>query len=368
VSWTNEVTLSHENRVITLEFVALEYTSPDRNQYRYQLEGFDPRWVEAGGNRSATYTNLEPGEYTFRVTGSNNDGVWNPVGTSLRIVMLPPFWETIWFRGILAGLIVAGLYGGSRYRTRRMEALNRELELHVRERTAKWEAANAELEAFSYTVSHDLRAPVRAINGYTRMLMEEHASSLDAEGLRMLGVIATRTKRMGDMIDDLLTFSRTGRQTIVPARVEMLDLARSVAGDLVPMDGRVHTKVTIGELPPVHGDAALLRQVWVNLISNAVKFSAGNEQPEIEIGGREEPAATVFWVRDNGVGFDMAYQHKLFGVFERLHSQEEFEGTGVGLAIAQRVMNRHGGRIWAESQQGKGATFFFSLPSSKGSG
>lgn len=367
VSWIDEVTLDHEDRVITLEFVALEYTAPERNRYRYLLEGFDPRWVEAGDSRSTTYTNLEPGEYTFRVTGSNNDGVWNPTGASLRIVVLPPFWKTWWFRTLAAVLVVGALYGGSRYRVRSMEARNRELEVRVRERTAEWESANAELEAFSYTVSHDLRAPVRAINGYTRMLVDEHASTLDPEGQRMLGVIAARTKRMGDMIDDLLTFSRTGRQTIVPARVEMLDIVQSAAHDLIPADGQGRTQVTIGALPPAYGDEALLRQVWVNLISNAVKFSSGNDRPMIEVGGRQEPSGVVYWVRDNGVGFDMTYEHKLFGVFERLHSQEEFEGTGVGLAIAHRVVTRHGGRIWAESEPGKGATFCFFLPHARGS-
>jgi light-regulated signal transduction histidine kinase (bacteriophytochrome) len=261
---------------------------------------------------------------------------------------------------------VAALYTASKLRLRRMEARNKELEARVRERTAEWEAANAELEAFSYTVSHDLRAPVRAINGYTRMLLEEHLASLNPEGQRMLGVIVARTKRMGDMIDDLLTFSRTGRQTIVLAAVDMEEIVRSVTVDLIPNEDRGRFRIEIGELPPAHGDAALLRQVWINLVSNAVKFSSRAESPRIEIGGRRELDASLYWVRDNGVGFDMNYRHKLFGVFERLHSQDEFEGTGVGLAIAHRVVKRHGGRIWAESELGNGTTFTFSLPHGPG--
>ncbi len=362
VSWLDEIVLGHEDRMVMFEYVGLEYTAPGRNRYRYKLEGFDQGWIDAGTSRSATYTNLEPGGYEFHVISANNDGVWNPVGASIRVVVEPPFWKTWWFRGFIAVVIVALLYVGSRLRDRRMKEQNRELEDRVRSRTVEWELANAELEAFSYTVSHDLRAPVRAINGYTRMLLEEHSSALDSEGKRVLGVIATRTKRMGDMIDDLLTFSRTGRQTIVMSQVDMGEIVRSILSDLLSPEVRSRLQLTQATLPSAHGDAALLRQVWINLISNALKFSGGVEHPSLEVGGRTESDGTVFWVRDNGVGFDMTYRHKLFGVFERLHSQDEFEGTGVGLAIAQRVVKRHGGRMWAESEIGKGATFSFFLP------
>lgn len=362
VSWLDEIVLGHEDRIVSFEYVGLEYTAPGRNRYRYTLQGFDQNWVDAGTSRSATYTNLEPGGYVFRVTSANNDGVWNPVGASIRIVVEPPFWKTWWFRGLIAVIITGFLFAGSRLRDRRMKEQNKQLEDRVRSRTAEWEMANSELEAFSYTVSHDLRAPVRAINGYTRMLLEEHAASLDPEGKRMLGVIAARTKRMGDMIDDLLMFSRTGRQTIVMAQVDMGEIVRSVLADLITPEIRSRLQLTMEGLPAAHGDAALLRQVWINLISNALKFSGGVERPSVEVGGRSEPDGTVYWVRDNGVGFDMTYRHKLFGVFERLHSQDEFEGTGVGLAIAHRVVKRHGGRMWAESEVGKGATFSFFLP------
>lgn len=360
VPFVDEIEAEADDHTISFDFVGLEYTAPERNRYRYQLEGFNQSWVESGTNRTATYTNLEPGTYTFRVTASNNDGIWNPTGAAVRLVVHPPFWKTLWFRGsvllFVAGMWVAGIW----YRGRRMAAQNRELERRVRDRTAEWEAANSELEAFTYTVSHDLRAPVRAINGYSRMLMEEHAAHLPHDAQRMLSVIAVRTKRMGDMIDDLLTFSRTGRQAIVLAQIDMHDLVRVVAAEIIPSDGRV--ALTVEDLPPVLGDSALIRQVWINLIANAVKFSSGAEQPSIAIGGRTEANSAVYWISDNGVGFDMAYQHKLFGVFERLHSQEEFEGTGVGLAIVARVIKRHGGRIWAESRPGQGATFSFELP------
>ena len=298
----------------------------------------------------------------FHVTSANNDGIWNPAGASIRVIVEPPWWKTWWFRGIFAVAFVGLLYGGSRYRDRTMAARNKELEDHVRSRTAELETANAELEAFSYTVSHDLRAPVGAIDGYSRMILERHGSVLDPESKRLLAIIASRTKRMGEMIDDLLAFSRTGRQTIVPVQVDMGELVRSVLSDLVTPDLRARLQLTLGDLPKSHGDSALLRQVWVNLISNALKFSSGHTLPVVDVGGTSDPAGTTFWVRDNGVGFDMRDSHKLFGVFERLHTQDEFEGTGVGLAIVHRVIKRHGGRVWAESHSGKGATFSFFLP------
>ncbi len=360
VPFLDEIVLEHTDRAITFEFVALEYAAPERNQYRYLLEGFDHRWIEAGSARTATYTNLEPGTYLFRVTGSNNDGIWNPTGASIRLVVLPPIWKTLWFRAIVVLSIVGLWFAGVWYRGRLLAARNSELEARVRERTAEWEAVNSELEAFSYTVSHDLRAPVRAINGYSRMLMEEHSAQISPEAQRMLGVIASRTKRMGDMIDDLLTFSRTGRQTIVHTTIDMTELARTAAAELSPSDGRI--TINVNSLPSVQGDGTLLRQVWINLLSNAIKFSSGSERPTVTVSGRLEAATAVYSVTDNGVGFDMTYQHKLFGVFERLHSQEEFEGTGVGLAIVARVIKRHGGRIWATGQPGQGATFSFELP------
>jgi signal transduction histidine kinase/ligand-binding sensor domain-containing protein len=360
ISWLDEVTLEADDRVITFEFVALDYRVSARNRYRYQLEGFDPRWIENGTSRTATYTDLDPGTYTFHVTGTNNDGVWNPTGTSIRLVMLPPFWKTWWFRGISIALLVGVLYGGFRMREREMARRHRELEDRVRERTAEWEAANNELEAFSYTVSHDLRAPVRAINGYSQMLLKEHAAELTPGALRKLEIITTRTKRMGTMIDDLLTFSRLGRQALLPTSVDMTALVRGLVQELLPADGRV--TVQVGQLPSASVDASLIRQVWINLLSNAVKFSSAVEKPVVSVGGHGRGNAIVYWVKDNGVGFDMIYQDKLFRVFERLHSQDEFEGTGVGLAIVARVIKRHGGRVWAESRPGQGATFSFELP------
>jgi signal transduction histidine kinase len=250
----------------------------------------------------------------------------------------------------------ARLYG-------RLQRQADELEQRVRERTAELEAANKELESFSYSVSHDLRAPLRAVDGFARMLEEDHAAQLDHEGRRRVAVIRDNSRHMGQLIDDLLAFSRLGRQALRPADVDMAALAREVIAELGAHENAV---VRVEPVPAARGDRALLKQVWANLLSNALKYSSKREAPEVEVSGASEGGQLVYRVRDNGAGFDMRYVDKLFGVFQRLHRSDEFPGTGVGLAIVQRVVARHGGRVWAEGEVGVGARFFFSLPAGDG--
>jgi signal transduction histidine kinase len=234
-----------------------------------------------------------------------------------------------------------------------------DLEARVRERTEALQAANKELESFSYSVSHDLRSPLRAVDGYAQMLQEDYGSRLDEEGRRLLAVVRDSSLRMGRLIDDLLAFSRLGRQEPAKRPIDMTSLAREVIDEL---PGSRAAAIELPALPPAHADRALLKQVWANLVSNALKYSGKRPGPRIEIGGEQNGTENVYWVRDNGVGFDMKYAGKLFGVFQRLHRQDEFDGTGVGLAIVQRVVARHGGRVWAEGKPGDGACFHFSLP------
>ncbi len=220
---------------------------------------------------------------------------------------------------------------------------------------------NQELERFSYSVSHDLRAPLRAINGYAQALWEDHAEKLGDEGKRLLAVIRDSAKLGGQPIDGLLSFSRVGRQALARGTVNVTALAQSVVAELRQTQGAVAVEAVISPLPPASGDAALLRQVLVNLIGNAFKFSAKRAHPKVEIGVEQNGSEAAYYVKDNGVGFDMQYANKLFGVFQRLHRPDEFEGTGVGLALAQRIIQRHGGRIWAEGKVDEGATFRFTL-------
>ncbi|MGA8476819.1 MAG: ATP-binding protein [Chthoniobacterales bacterium] len=245
--------------------------------------------------------------------------------------------------------------------------LNEELEERVSVRTAELTAANKELEAFSYSVSHDLRAPLRAIIGYSQFVLEDYAVRLDAEGQRLLGVIAAEALRMSQLIDDLLTFSGLGRQRVQMTDVDMTALALSAFQSLIATHLPKAPQLNIKTLPPARGDSAMLRQVFVNLLDNAIKFSRVRKDATIEIGGSCDQDQNVYYVKDNGVGFDEKYIAKLFGVFQRLHAEEEFAGTGVGLALVQRIILRHGGKVWAESEPGEGATFYFAIPVRKDS-
>src|SRR5712692_721607 len=237
-----------------------------------------------------------------------------------------------------------------------------ELEQHVAERTAQLESSNRELEGFSYSISHDLRAPLRAINSFAEMVQEGYGEKLDDEGRRMLRVIRDNSRKMGQLIDDLLVFSRLGRQAISAAEADMAAVARRVFEELRVASAGNPVRLTIKPMPSAWCDAALIRQVWINVLANAIKFSAVREEPLIEAGGYADGAQNVYYVKDNGVGFDMRYHEKLFGVFDRLHGAKEFPGTGVGLAIVKRVVERHGGRVWAEGAVNEGATFYFALP------
>jgi PAS domain S-box-containing protein len=242
---------------------------------------------------------------------------------------------------------------------RQIGDLNEKLE----QRASQLEATNKELESFSYSVSHDLRSPLRAIDGFSLMLEEDYAASLDDEGRRLLQVIQDNSRKMAQLIDDLLAFSKLGRQPIKAAEVDMTALAEEAFQELrASAADHGSPRLVLALLPPARGDRTMLRQVWVNLLSNALKYSGIREEPLIEVTGQRNGTQTIYSVKDNGVGFDMRYYAKLFRVFQRLHSAEEFPGTGVGLAIVQRVVTRHGGRVWAEGKLNEGARFHFSLP------
>ncbi len=248
------------------------------------------------------------------------------------------------------------------HQAERLRKMYEEVKELAATRAVQLEAANKELEAFSFSVSHDLRAPLRAISGFSMILLEDYGDKLDDEGKRLLNVVRDNVARMEQLIEDILHFSRAGRLEINVAEVDMEALAHAVLEELRPAQGGGKLQATIGHLPPAQGDRAMMRQVLTNLLSNALKFSRTREAPQIEVGGSVEQNEAIYFVKDNGVGFDMQYAGKLFGVFQRLHTVDEFEGTGIGLAIVKRIISRHGGRVWAEGKVNEGATFYFALP------
>lgn len=267
------------------------------------------------------------------------------------------FWADVVLTSIYDGDKLVGFAKITRDITER-----KKLQDEVALRTSQMEKANKELEAFSYSVSHDLRTPLRAVSGYSIMLKEDYDDKLDPEGRRIIGNIITNARMMGQLIDDLLAFSRLGKKELISSSIDMQSLATSVANELLQNENEKDYDIRISALPAAEGDRGMIKQALVNLVNNAIKYSSKKEHPVIEIGATEEEKRTIYYVKDNGVGFDMAYAGKLFGVFQRLHSQEEFEGTGVGLALVKRIIDKHKGEVWAEAEENSGATFYFSLP------
>ncbi|MFW6131835.1 MAG: ATP-binding protein [Candidatus Aminicenantaceae bacterium] len=246
----------------------------------------------------------------------------------------------------------------------KIQKLNEQLEMRVKQRTHQLEEANKELEAFSYSISHDLQTPLRAIDGFSAALLEDHSDNLDRESKRLIHIIRNNTKRMEQLIHNLLHFFQTGKQEINITSINMNNLVKNVIQEIT---NNIHDRKlqwNISSLPPAHGDLAMIRQVFLNLLANALKFTRTRKTAIIQIKGQEGKEQNTYSVKDNGVGFDMNHINKLFDVFKRLHSTREFEGSGLGLAISQRIIQKHGGKIWAEGKRNKGATFYFSIPKS----
>lgn len=341
VLWTDEVALIHEME--PGEFISVDqgiaFYAPDSRKI-----------IEDALNDAIT--KIKPYDLELRIITAKGNPKWVraigiPVAENGKVEVVRGSFQDITERKAIEKEIME---------------LNMTLEKRVSERTRQLEQANKELESFSYTVSHDLRTPLRAIAGFTQILMQEYEPHFDEEGKRICGIILRNTKHMGQLIDDLLAFSRVGRSELHIVPVNMLDLVWNVYADTVPESAKQRIKFTVRHLVNNSADPALIRQVWANLISNALKYSSKKAKPEITIESSVGTNEITYFIRDNGVGFEMQYTDKLFRVFERLHTAGEFEGTGVGLAIVQRIVQRHGGRIWAEGEPDKGAVFYFTLP------
>jgi len=371
-------TYSFEPGVIHLEikFTAPTFISPNMIQFRYKLVGYDDEWIYPEG-RSAYYTRVPHGDYEFQVQSTNRVGQWNDQVVEVPVSVKPYFYQTTWFLLLLifTGLFV--IYAATRYRIRyirekelevlvdkrtaELRELNRELDRRVLDRTAELAAANQELEAFTYSVSHDLRAPVRRIEGLVEALSEDYASQLDETGKDLLKKVTDSSVEMGQLIEEFLKLARIARQEIDKTELNLSYLVSEIINALAETEPERKVRVKIKQDVFATGDSRLINIALQNLLNNAWKYTGKEENPEIIFSFVEKDGQTVYFIRDNGVGFDMSHYEKLFTPFLRLHSDDQFSGTGIGLATVKRIIVKHGGKIWAQAEPGKGSTFFFTL-------
>ncbi len=390
INETDSLTLAYNQNSLSFEFAALSYVAPAKNRYCYKLEGFDTDWHDVGSKeRLAVYTNISAGDYIFKVQGTNEDGIWNKKGKTIFITILTPWWRTWWFRSMVVVTLLVLTLAIHYLRVINIKKYNNKLKHEVTKRTIeldfaneellmtneelatanenlktlniKLEATNKELEAFSYSVSHDLRTPLRGIDGFSLILLEDYKDNVDEQGKNYLQRIRLAAKRMEQLIDDMLILSRVSKAEMSVQLVDLSSLAREIADNLT--DSRQERQVwfNIQDGIKTSGDKSLLKIVLENLIGNAYKYTSKHLSATIEFGTLKQNNKQVFFVHDDGAGFNMKYADKLFRAFQRLHDSKEFAGTGIGLATVQRIIHRHGGRVWAESEVGKGATFYFTL-------
>ncbi len=362
---------------LDVTFTAPSFTDPESLRFRVKLEPFDRDWISIGSRRSVTYTNLAPGRYTLSVSAVR--GSAPGVAATLALRVKPRFYRTVPFYLFCVVLAAVAIEGVIRLRQRRarqkdqielaerrrgeeaVRALNEQLEQRVAQRTADLEAANREMESFAYTVSHDLRAPLRAIEAWSRLLEEDCGGPLGVEGREYLARIRAGTGRMTGLIEGILALSRLSRAELRREAIDLTAMAAAICDDLRAREPGRDVDISVEHGLQADGDPVLVHALLENLLGNAWKFTARRGKARIEMGGEQERGETVFFVRDDGAGFDEAHASRLFTPFQRLHGEEEFPGLGVGLASVQRIVRLHGGRVWAEGVPGRGATFRFTL-------
>lgn len=423
-----EITLSHTDYYLSLNFIGNNYCRAEKNRYAYKLDGLEDKWNYTTSELKAVYTNLDYGEYTFRVKASNNDGVWNEEGVSLKIIKEPAYWETLWFQLFVFGTMFFLIFSGINFYTKHIKARNtilkkfnedlsneiterkkvekalqeREqyMEVLVKERTAELESkkeevemlyqniqernevlekivekrtlrltesnqelsrSNQDLEQFAYVASHDLQEPLRNIGNFAGLLENKYEKELDNGGKEYISIIVDGVQRMTKLISSILTYSRVGKDNVEFTEVDLNEVLDNKIQDLSQKISERNAVVHRENLPVVFGESEQLSMIFYNLINNAIKFNQ-KEKPTVEIRLFEEcDNYWTFSVKDNGIGIAKEYQDKIFEIFKRLHGKEEYKGTGIGLAVCKKIVLRHRGKIWIESEQGKGTTFFFTI-------
>ncbi|MBA4319759.1 MAG: hypothetical protein C0412_15270 [Flavobacterium sp.] len=367
ISFTKVITLPYNKEAFSIEFSALEYNSPQKIRYQYILDGYMENWTNISSNHIATFMNLEPKTYILKVKSTNKDGVWNPAGIELKIIIKPPFWKTAWFEVFLFLFTAGIIFLFYQWRILAHKKQQKKLEDLVLEQTMQLRERNADLESFSYSVSHDLRAPLRSIYSFSQIIKDDFGHQLSEEAKFYFDKITSAAYNMTGLIEGILKLTKIARAEI---RKENINISEIAENTIRILKIEFTNKNIISKIEPdifVNGDFILITTVFENLLSNALKFSMMQDEIKIEVGKTKAfertrtNASEVIYVKDNGIGFDMRYSEKLFQVFQRLHDQKEFEGSGIGLANVKKIINRHGGVIWAESEIGKGAAFYFTL-------
>ncbi|MBN1270884.1 MAG: histidine kinase [Candidatus Aminicenantes bacterium] len=361
INETEEIRLSYRDRAFSFEFAALNYISSEKNHYAYKLEGLSDEWSYIGNRRFVSFTTLPPKTYSLWIKASNNDGVWNEEGTSLKIIIDPPFWKTLWFRGLSALSIMFLFSTFYHFKTVSMRKRNIQLDRKVKERTEELEIANNELKDFAYIVSHDLRAPLRGVSQITTWLSMDYSDSFDKEGKKLVDLLLGRVQRMDNLITGILEYSRAGRLKVSKENIDLDVMIKEIITSLVPPKN-IQVKVQ-KPMPVVKADNVRILQVFQNLISNAIKYM-DKPQGEVNIWSSDEKIHWKFGVTDNGPGIEKKDYEKVFKIFQTLEARDRKESTGVGLSLVKKIVERHGGKVWLESEVGKGTTFFFTLPKS----
>ena len=387
---TDTLLLHYTDDVFSFEFAALHYVAPQNNQYAYQMVGFNQNWVHCKADkRFVTYTNLDPGHYAFKVKAANNDGVWNPETKSLVIIIEPPFWQTWWFRIVMMCLLLSLIMALHLMRVRRLKAHRKQLQDEVAARTAELRAkkdeleksnrllkkevrehqktevklaeSNQELEQFAYVASHDLQEPLRMVSSYLSLLVRRNQDNLDQDSKEFIEFAVDGAKRMQVMIQDLLTYSRVRTKGKPFEACACNELMEHVLRSLKVAIEESNAKIEYDDLPVIQSDVVQFERLLQNLVGNAIKYR-GEKTPEVYVSAKKEGAEWIFCVADNGIGISPEYHDRVFGIFQRLHGRDTYSGTGIGLAVCKRIVERHNGKIWIESEEGIGSRFYFSIP------
>ena len=355
ISLTEELILSHKQSVISIQYAALNFLTPEKCKFAFMLEGFEKEWNYVGNKREATYTNLDPGTYIFRVKGTNNDGIWDEEGISLKIIVTPPFWRTIWFRLSMIILIIIAAYTTHRIRVRSIVAYGRRLKKFA----DALERSNKELKEFAHIIAHDLKVPLRGVNQLAEWTLEDYSEALDKKGKNNLELLKKRTKFMNEMIQSLLDYSKIGRDK---HKEEDIDLNKTLDEVINSLSLPSNVKIVIeNRLPKYKGDSGRVPQIFENLIGNAIKYGDKKEMV-IKINCTPEDNQWKFSVSDNGPGIEENYFEKIFQIFETLDTKKTYKSMGIGLTIVKKIVETEGGKIWVESEAGSGTTFYFTLP------